>query len=280
MTICHLCPRNCRVRRIFGETGDCGLANNLLVHSYGLSHNQENVLSGTNGSGAIFFSGCELNCFYCSNYEISRLQRGHVIHAKELADMMLQLQKHGAHNINLVTPTPQVLGIVEALSLAFNKGLSIPIVYNTGGYDSVETLKLLDGLIDIYLPDAKYGGDNRGNASGVGNYTTVNRATMLEMKRQVGDLVVDEHGRALRGLMVRHLILPNSFADTETVLNWIASNLGTRTYVSLMPHYFPQWEAKRKPFWNRRISAEEYTRLLDYKYRLGLLRGYDQADEW
>ena len=220
---CELCPRCCRVDRLGGEKGMCRIASEALVSSYGPHFGEEAPLVGRGGSGTIFFSYCNLRCMFCQNYSISQLGQGRVASKGEVAKMMLALQERGCHNVNLVTPTHVAPQILEALEIAVGLGLSVPLVYNCGGYESVETLKLLDGIIDIYMPDMKYSDEmNARRFSGVKDYPEVNRAAVKEMHRQVGDLQIDERGVARRGLLIRHLVLPNGVAGTEGVVSFVA----------------------------------------------------------
>jgi putative pyruvate formate lyase activating enzyme len=248
------------------------------VASWNVHHGEEPPISGTGGSGTIFFSYCTARCLFCQNYPISQLGVGETVTDERLGGLMLELQKRGCHNINLVTPThyvPQIMGAVEA---AARRGLSIPIVYNTSGYDRVDTLRLLDGIVDIYLPDAKYADDAVARRlSGFVGYVERNRAALLEMRRQVGSqLTCDEDGIARRGMVVRHLILPHGLAQTAEVLRWIADALGRDTYISLMSQYFPAHEATSEPELNRRLSRHEYLAALRAFSEAGLENGWKQ----
>jgi len=227
---------------------------------------------GRGGSGTIFLTGCNLRCVFCQNYEISQLYEGREVSAEELARMMLELQLIGCHNINLVTPTPQAHAIVAALVIARENGLRLPVVWNCGGYESVEVLRVLEGVVDIYMPDFKYGDSARGERySAAPGYFEVAKEALKEMHRQVGDLVVQD-GIALRGLIVRHLVLPNDLAGTERVLRFIAEEISPDTYVNIMAQYYPTWKAHRYPELSRRITTEEYREALELARKLGLRR--------
>ena len=241
---CQLCPRRCRADRLSGERGMCRIASEVVVSSYGPHFGEEAPLVGISGSGTIFFSYCNLRCMFCQNYSISQLGQGRVATKGEIAKMMLALEERGCHNINLVTPTHVVPQILEALEIAVGLGLSIPLVYNCGGYESVETLELLDGIVDIYMPDMKYSNErNARRFSGVKDYPEANRAAVKEMHRQVGDLQIDERGVARRGLLIRHLVLPNGVAGTEGVVRFIAEEISRNTYLNVMAQYYPAHRA-------------------------------------
>ncbi|TET44567.1 radical SAM protein, partial [Candidatus Aerophobetes bacterium] len=252
LTDCHLCPRECRVNRAEGEKGYCKSARELMVSSTGPHFGEESELVGRGGSGTIFLSHCSLGCLYCQNFEISHLGQGKVISTEELARGMLRLQSIGCHNINFVTPTHFTPQIVEGIKVAIEKGLKIPIVYNCGGYEKVETLRLLEGIVDIYMPDVKY--SEAGPAKKFSNalhYFEVCRKALKEMHRQVGDLEVSEEGLAERGLLIRHLVLPNNLAGSEAVLRFIAEKLSRESYVNIMPQYRPRYKASLYPEINR-----------------------------
>ncbi|MDP2898931.1 MAG: radical SAM protein [bacterium] len=274
---CSICPRNCGVNRLEGETGVCRVGREVIVSTASLHHGEEPPISGYCGSGTIFFSSCNLRCVFCQNYEISQMSHGDPVTTDELAAMMLALQKKGAHNINLVTPTHFGPQIMEALLKAYERGLSIPIVYNCGGYDSVEVLKLWDGIIDIYMPDMKYGKEESARKySSAPDYPRANQEAVLEMHRQVGDLRMDEQGIAKRGLLIRHLVLPNGVAGSEEVMRFIAEKVSRGTYISLMSQYFPQYRADEFPEINRRITRAEYLPVQNLMKKLGLTSGWFQ----
>ncbi len=281
MSHCTLCPRQCRFDRTGGKSGTCGIGPGTVMASYGPHFGEERPLVGGGGSGTIFFTGCNLQCSFCQNYDISHLGRGDRVDAARLAGVMVYLQNRGCHNINLVTPTHQLPGIIEALSRAVELGLSLPIVYNCGGYESVETLRVLDGIVDIYMPDMKYGDNATGlRLSGVPDYWDRNREAVSEMHRQVRDLeIVETRNRcatATRGLLVRHLILPNGLAGTASVVRFIATEIGTRTYVNLMDQYRPCYEAVRDAEIGRPITDVEYSEAVNMARAAGLWR-FDSA---
>jgi len=271
---CQICPRRCQVDRLNDERGYCRTGRWARVASYAPHYGEEPPLVGHSGSGTIFFSGCNLSCVFCQNWDISQMDAGREVTAEELAKMMLALQESGCHNINLVTPTHVVPQILEALVLAREEGLSVPLVYNSGGYDSAEALRLLDGIIDIYMPDAKYGQDGPAlKYSAAPGYTTVNKAALKEMHRQVGDLQLDEEGIALQGLLVRHLVLPADAAGTEEVVRFISQEISVHTYLNVMAQYHPEYQACRYPELSRAITAREYAQALGLAQRAGLVRG-------
>ncbi|WP_374088330.1 radical SAM protein [Methylomicrobium lacus] len=271
---CDLCARYCRVDRLRTVQGAvCRIGARAVVYSYGSHHGEEDVLRGWNGSGTIFFSGCNLRCEFCQNWEISQKRAGREATAEEIAAMMLDLQVQGCHNINFVSPSHVVAQILEATLIAARHGLRRPLVYNTGGYDSPEALALLDGIIDIYMPDMKYGDSALAHRySHVRDYWEVNHVAVKEMHRQVGDLQWDENGLAYRGLLVRHLVLPNGLAGTEKVLEFIAREISTNTYLNLMDQYYPCYRAGGIPELSRPVNAAEYQEALAIARRLGLNR--------
>jgi len=274
---CSVCPRNCGADRLEGEGGVCRVGRELLISTASLHFGEEPPISGWRGSGTIFFSSCSLKCVFCQNYTISHQRQGYVVSEKELADAMLALQKKGAHNINLVTPTHFGPQIMAALLRAYEKGLDIPTVYNCGGYESLEMLKLWDGIVDIYMPDMKYGdGESAKKYSSAPDYPRINREALLEMHRQVGDLRMDSRGVAVRGVLIRHLVLPNDIAGSETVLRFIAEKVSRRSYISLMSQYFPQYRASEFPELNRKITRAEYAHAKEIMDKLGLTSGWRQ----
>ena len=243
------------------------------MSSFGPHFGEEAPLVGRCGSGTIFFAYCNLHCVFCQNYSISQLGEGRAVDITELADMMLSLQSKGCHNINLVSPTHVVPFILEALEVAAGKGLQVPIVYNTGGYDSLETLELLDGIVDIYMPDMKYSaGDVGQKFSDIEQYPQVNRTAVKEMHRQVGDLQVDESGVAVRGLLVRHLVLPDGLAGTDGVVKFIATEISHNTYLNVMAQYHPCYRAFDYPQISRPITREEFSAAIELARRFGLDR--------
>lgn len=270
---CAVCPRQCRVNRLAGESGKCRTTKQAVVSSYGPHFGEEAPLVGRHGSGTIFFTHCNLRCLYCQNYAISQQGEGSAVGSEELAGMMLSLQAMGSHNINLVSPTHVVPFILEALELAVSRGLSVPLVYNTGGYDSLETLRLLDGIVDIYMPDMKYvDAKTAERLSGIKNYPEVNRAAVKEMHRQVGDLQIDASGVAQRGLLVRHLVLPNRLAGTEEVVRFLSQEISTNTYLNIMAQYHPCHKAFEIPELARPINRPEFAEAIERAHRHGLHR--------
>jgi len=270
---CTLCPRQCRVNRSAGEQGYCRTGSLPFVSSWGPHAGEERPLVGTGGSGTIFFGNCNLGCLFCQNYTISHLGEGAEVSHERLADIMLSLQKAGCHNINLVTPTHQVPAIVRSVKIAAGKGLSLPLVYNCGGYESLATLELLDGIIDIYMPDFKYAEPAAaGRYSDAVDYPDRAREAIREMHRQVGDLVMDIHGIATRGLLVRHLVLPEGLAGTDKVVEFIAAEISRDTYLNIMDQYHPCYRADEHPPLDRRISTREYEDAVACARRAGIRR--------
>jgi len=270
---CHLCPRDCRVNRVKGETGRCLASSQVKVSSAVAHFGEEAPLVGKYGSGTIFFSNCGLRCIYCQNYSISLEGEGIEISDRRLAETMLKLQKLGCHNINLVTPTHYVPNIVSALQIAIPLGLRIPLVYNTGGYDKLEILQFLEDIIDIYMPDCKYMDPSHASiySDGAYNYPYYVKIALKEMYRQVGDLRV-EKGIALRGLLIRHLVLPNRIAGTEEFLKFVSENLSDTTYLNIMRQYRPEYKAFEYPEIARRITGKEYKEALAWAEKFGLKR--------
>ena len=271
---CNLCPRDCRVDRTKGETGKCKATSKVKVSSAFPHFGEEAPLVGRKGSGTIFFSNCGLRCVFCQNYKISIEGEGVEISDERLADMMVKIQKLGCHNINVVTPTHYVPNIVNALHKAVKKGLRIPLVYNTSGYETLDTLQLLDGIIDIYLPDCKFmSPDNSAKYTGeTYNYPYYAKAALKEMHRQVGVLQVNKRGVAVRGLMIRHLILPNNIAGTDQFLKFVAENFPKTTYLNLMAQYRPEHKALEYPELSRRLKRSEYAEALSLAKKYGLTR--------
>jgi putative pyruvate formate lyase activating enzyme len=271
---CDLCARYCRVnRRVTIAGAVCRTGERAVVASHGPHHGEEDCLRGWHGSGTIFFSWCNLRCVYCQNWDIAQKGIGREVAPAAIADMMLELQEQGCHNINLVTPSHVVAQILAAVHDAAGRGLRLPLVYNTSGYDSLEALALLDGVVDIYMPDMKYGDSELARKySKVRNYVEVNRAAVSEMHRQVGDLVLDRDGIARRGLLVRHLVLPGGIAGTERVLAFLAEEVSRDTYVNLMGQYGPCYRADEYPEIDRPITTEEYRDALAAAQRFGLTR--------
>jgi len=279
MAPCQLCPHRCGVDRLQGERGICRMGDRPKVSSWNLHKWEEPPISGLRGSGTIFFSGCTGRCRFCQNYPISQLDYGDIVSVQRLAEMMLELQRKRAHNINLVTPTHFMPHILSALPYAIRGGLHLPLVYNTSGYECVEALRLLQGVVDIWLPDAKYASDAVARRlSGFKRYVKNNRATLREIYRQVGaDLVLDGEGMARRGMIIRHMVLPGGLAGTEEVLRWIACELSDQVYLSLMDQYFAAHRALDDPLLSRKINAEEYAAALDALDAAGLANGWFQT---
>ncbi len=270
---CTLCPHECAVNRLKGEKGYCKTGNQAVVASYGAHFGEERPLVGIHGSGTIFFSWCNMRCVYCQNYDISHEGVGNPVTPDMLAFFFFELQEQGCHNINLVTPSHVVPFFLKALSMAASEGLRVPIVYNTSGYDSVDTLKLLDGVVDIYMPDFKYWDPEIGKRlSKVKDYPGVTRKALKEMHRQVGDLVIDDDGIAVRGLLVRHLVLPGGLASTKEVTRFIATKISKNTYINIMDQYRPCGQAHKYPPLDRRITPEEFQLALDEARAAGLWR--------
>jgi len=270
---CHVCPRVCGVNRLADERGECATGRRAVVASYHLHFGEEAPLVGWGGSGTIFFTHCNLHCQYCQNSDISQLGEGVEVAAEELAGMMLQLQRAGAHNINLVSPSHVAPQILAAVAIAAEAGLRLPLVYNSGGYDAMPTLRLLDGVVDIYMPDAKYADEAAARQlSWVEHYPQVNRRALREMHRQVGDLEVDPRGVARRGLIVRHLVLPERLAGTAQVMRFLAQELSVDTYVNVMAQYRPCYRADDSPALRRRISQDEYHQAMAVALSAGLHR--------
>lgn len=270
---CRVCPHNCGVNRLVGEAGRCRTGREAIVSSYGPHFGEEAPLVGKHGSGTIFFANCNLTCLFCQNYSISQLGEGQKASAEELAGMMLALQAKGCHNVNLVSPTHVIPQILEALELAVQLGLHLPLVYNSGGYDSVQTLRMLDGIVDIYMPDMKY--DDEGIArelSGIENYPEINRAAIKEMHRQVGDLEMNQDAVGQRGLLVRHLVLPHGLAGTRGVVDFLSKEISRNTYVNIMGQYHPCYRAFQVPSLGRGVSSSEFLEALVLAGEAGLSR--------
>ena len=275
---CRICPNECMARRSEGETGECHSTDEVIISSVGPHFGEEPPLVGTQGSGTIFFTNCNLSCEFCQNYDISHLGIGERVTTEDLARSMLKLQQRGCHNINFVTPTHFTPQIVDALILAVEKGLELPIVYNCGGYESVETLILLEDIIDIYMPDIKYSIDeNALKYSGVQNYWGVVTDAVKEMHRQVGDLKISKRGIAQRGLLIRHLVLPNDAAGSRKVIDFVADEISTDSYINIMDQYRPAYNASKYEKLNRRITPSEYKGVVDYALSKGLRRGFEEC---
>ena len=273
---CTICPHNCGINRYNGQVGRCKAKDTVKIALYSTHNFEEPCISGKKGSGTVFFSNCNLNCIFCQNYEISQQGKGKEITIQELAEIFIKQQEKDVENINLVTPTSYVPQIIEAIKIARKNGLILPIVYNTNGYEKVETLKMLEGYIDIYLPDLKYSDDLLAKRlSKVDNYFEIATNAIKEMYRQVGNAKFDEDGIMQKGMIIRHLVLPNHILNSRKVLKWINDNMSD-VYVSVMAQYFPTYKAKKIGDINRKLTKEEYEEIEDYLYRLNLENGYIQ----
>jgi putative pyruvate formate lyase activating enzyme len=272
---CTLCPRDCRVNRLGGELGLCRAGNQLVLAAAFPHFGEERPLSGQGGSGAIFISWCNLLCQFCQSWEVNHRGEGMPISVRELAGTMVDLQSRGCHNVNFVTPTHYAPQLIAALPWAIEQGFRLPLVYNCGGYESLEVIQLLDGIVDIYLPDLKsfdpYASDRY--LDGVVDYPEVVRTVLKEMHRQVGDLVLDQHGIAQRGLIVRHLVMPGLTEDSYAILRFIADELSPQTYINIMDQYRPCFQAGRSPEIARRTTPAEHGAVVAMAHRLGLHRG-------
>jgi len=270
---CDICPRKCKVNRMEGEKGYCKTGVKAMVSSSGPHFGEESPLVGYSGSGTIFFTYCNLGCLFCQNYDISHLGYGEEVDEKKLALIMLKLKKMGCHNINFVTPTHVIPQILKALSFAIEGGLDLPLVYNTGGYDSVETLRILKGIFDIYMPDFKYFDPKVAKKySNAEDYPLVVKEALKEMHTQVGDLVIDEKGIAKRGLLIRHLVLPENLAGTKDAMRFISEELSPNSYVNVMEQYRPEFKAKNFPILNTRITKDEFLSAIKMAKDAGLER--------
>jgi putative pyruvate formate lyase activating enzyme len=277
---CTICPRVCGVNRLKDEIGECGVGRRALMSSYGPHFGEEPPLVGRFGSGTVFFAGCNLHCVFCQNYEISQFKMGRTVDASILSDVFLRIQDMGCHNLNLVSPTHVVPQVMEALLFAVKRGFNLPIVYNTGGYDSLQTLKNLDGVVDIYMPDIKYSDSEKGlKYSDVKGYWEVVRKSVKEMHRQVGDLII-ENGIAKRGLLIRHLVLPRDIAGSEKVLLFVKNEISENSYVNIMDQYWPTHLAHKYEELSRRITREEYRRVVEFARKIGLKRGIPLEGGW
>ena len=270
MDPCTLCPRECKVNRRSGQTGFCGIGDKPLVSSVSPHFGEESVLVGRGGSGTIFFAGCNLGCVFCQNYDISHHRHGYKVTIEQLAQSMLELQHYGCCNINFVTPTHVSPAIVAAVKLAREDGLTLPTVYNSGGYDSVETLKLLEGFMDIYMPDMKYADAKVAEElSAAPDYPQINRKAVNEMHRQAGDLKTNK-GIATAGLLVRHLVLPENLAGSFEIIDFLADQISTKTTINVMDQYHPCYQAKNHPKINRPPTTEEIQSVRQYAIQKGL----------
>lgn len=277
LSSCTLCPHMCKVNRNKGKIGRCKSSSNVKIALASLHHFEEPCISGKNGSGTVFFSNCNLKCVYCQNYKISQEGLGHEISIEELSNIFLEQQKNGAENINLVTPTMYIPQIIEALKIAKKNGLTLPIIYNSNGYENVETIKLLDGYIDVYLPDLKYyDNDLAKKYSGINNYFDHATKAIQEMYFQVGLPKFDKNGLIKKGIIIRHLVLPNHIDNSKKVLLWLKENMPKNVYVSLMAQYFPTYKAKDIEELNRKLTNEEFEEIKNYLDTLDIHNGYFQ----
>lgn len=281
MQECTLCPRNCRANREKGETGVCGVAGPGIVGARAALHMwEEPCISGERGSGTVFFSGCSLRCIYCQNYEITHAKHGKRITVERLAEIFLELAEKGAHNINLVTPTHYTPEIIAAVKMARERGLSLPIVYNCSGYEKVETLRLLEGIVDIYLTDFKYmEKELAANYSKAPDYPEIAKEALCEMVRQTKEVMLDADGMMTKGVIVRHLLLPNHLRNAKKVVNYVYETYGDKVYLSLMNQYTPLPQVKHIPELNRKVTEREYEKLVDYAITLGVEYAFIQEGE-
>lgn len=274
---CTICPHQCGVDRKKGQIGRCQAKDTVKIALYSVHFFEEPCISGEKGSGTIFFSHCNLNCLYCQNYEISQLGKGKEYTIEQLAEIMLKQQNLGVANINLVTPTSYVPQIIEAIKIAKKNGLNIPIVYNTNSYEKIETLKMLEGYIDVYLPDLKYADDKLGKKySNINHYFEIATKAIQEMRRQVGPAIFDSNGMMKRGVIIRHLVLPNYIENSKKVLKWLKENIHPEDYISVMAQYFPTYLAKQDKFMNRKLTTEEWEEIENYIEELDFKNGFVQ----
>lgn len=270
---CNICPLNCGINRLHDNKGVCQTGRYAQVSSYGPHYGEEAPISGWRGSGTIFFSRCNLHCVFCQNADISQIGFGKEVSPENLAEIMLALQKTGCHNINLVSPSHVVPQLLEALLLAVENGLCIPLVYNSGGYDSLETLYLLDGIIDIYMPDMKFADEKMAKKySRIPNYPIINQKAIEEMYRQVGDLELDSNGVAFRGLLVRHLVMPDNIAGSKEIIDFLVNRVSSDIYLNLMDQYYPTFQVDKFPEINRKIHKLEFFRIIEYAKSKGIYR--------
>ena len=274
---CTVCPHNCKVNRLIEKIGRCKASDKVKIALASLHYFEEPCISGEKGSGTVFFSNCNMSCKFCQNYKISSEGKGKEITIEQLANTFLELQEKGANNINLVTPTIYAYQIIDAIKISKSKGLNIPIIYNSNGYESIDTLKKLEGYIDVYLPDLKYYYDGIAlKYSGVKEYFKYASNAIKEMYRQVGAPKLNEEGIIQKGLIIRHLVLPNCIDNSKKVLEWIKENIDSNVYVSIMAQYFPCYKAKEIEELNRKLSQDEYKEIEEFVYKLGIENGYIQ----
>lgn len=274
---CEICPFRCKVNRLSGQVGRCGCGDKIKVAKYQLHYFEEPCISGKSGSGTVFFSNCNFKCIFCQNYKISQEGKGNEVTIEELANIFLKLQQEGANNINLVTPTMYAYQIIEAIKLARMNGLNLPIIYNSNGYENVETLRDLRGYVDVYLPDLKYYADELAiKYSKVPNYFETATKAILEMIDQVGLPEFDENGMIKKGVIIRHLVLPGHIQNSKHILKWLKENVEGKAYVSVMAQYFPTYKAKEDEYLNRKLTRKEYSEIEQYLYLLDIQNGYMQ----
>lgn len=274
---CTICPHNCKINRNNGQIGRCRSGDKVKIALASVHNYEEPCISGKNGSGTIFFSNCNLSCIYCQNYKISQLGKGYELSVEELANIMLKQQEKGVNNINLVTPTMYVYQIIETIKIARKRGLKIPIIYNTNGYENVKTIQDLNGYVDIYLPDLKYYSNELSKKySKIDNYFKYATEAIKEMYKQVESPIFDENGIIKKGLIIRHLVLPNHLQNSKHILKWIKENMPEDTYVSVMAQYFPTYKAKEDNLINRKLNKKEYREIEEFLYTLNLENGYMQ----
>ena len=274
---CELCPHRCKVDRKSGKIGRCKCNDKIKIALYSLHYYEEPCISGKNGSGTVFFSNCNLNCKYCQNYKISQLGKGEYITVERLADIFIAQQENNANNINLVTPTMYVEQIIEAIKIARENGLKIPIIYNSNGYENIETIKMLNGYVDVYLPDLKYADNNLAKEySNINDYFEIATQAIKEMYNQVGAPILDENGIIKRGLIIRHLVLPEFIDNSKKILKWLKENIDSEVYLSIMAQYFPTYLAKEDKYINRKLTKKEYEDIENYVYELNFKNGYMQ----
>ncbi len=274
---CEICPFRCKVNRLSGQVGRCGCGDKIKVAKYQLHYFEEPCISGKSGSGTVFFSNCNFKCIFCQNYKISQEGKGNEVTIEELANIFLKLQKEGANNINLVTPTMYAYQIIEAIKIARNNGLNLPIIYNSNGYENVETLRDLSGYVDVYLPDLKYYADELAiKYSKAPNYFKIATKAILKMIDQVGLPEFDENGMIKKGVIIRHLVLPGHIQNSKHILKWLKENVEGNAYVSVMAQYFPTYKAKEDEYLNRKLTRKEYSEIEQYLYLLDIQNGYMQ----
>lgn len=274
---CEICPFRCKVNRLSGQVGRCGCGDKIKVAKYQLHYFEEPCISGKSGSGTVFFSNCNFKCIFCQNYKISQEGKGNEVTIEELANIFLKLQQEGANNINLVTPTMYAYQIIEAIKLARMNGLNLPIIYNSNGYENVETLRDLRGYVDVYLPDLKYYADELAiKYSKAPNYFKIATKAILEMIDQVGLPEFDENGMIKKGVIIRHLVLPGHIQNSKHILKWLKENVEGKAYVSVMAQYFPTYKAKEDEYLNRKLTRKEYSEIEQYLYLLDIQNGYMQ----